>query len=118
MTYMPILAGIRPEARALFVLHENSVVRADRLWRVGSAVRRHRVNRQGRVALRLMTLMLALFGMLVWILRLIAHPETHLNWSEFGLAFPYYRGCSPAGKTRKRLPVFISGPIPIFASRG
>jgi hypothetical protein len=37
--------------------------------------------------MRLMTLMLALFGMLVWIPRLIAHPETHLNWSELSLTF-------------------------------
>ena len=43
------------------------------------------INRQARLALRLMTFMLALFGMLVWIPRLIAHPEAHLNWSEFGL---------------------------------
>jgi len=34
-----------------------------------------------------MTLMLALFGVLVWIPRLIAHPEAHINWSEFGLTF-------------------------------
>jgi hypothetical protein len=45
------------------------------------------INRQARLALRLMTLMLALFGTLVWIPRLIAHPETHLNWSEFVLTF-------------------------------
>jgi len=45
------------------------------------------INRQARLALRLMTLMLALFGVLVWVPRLIAHPETHLNWSEFGLTF-------------------------------
>ena len=43
------------------------------------------INRQARLAIRLMTLMLALFGVLVWIPRLIAHPEAHLNWSEFGL---------------------------------
>ncbi|HTB15010.1 MAG TPA: hypothetical protein VK752_25740 [Bryobacteraceae bacterium] len=43
------------------------------------------INRQAQLALRLMTLMLALFGALVWIPRLIAHPEAHLNWSEFGL---------------------------------
>ncbi|MGA3210947.1 MAG: hypothetical protein ABSD20_06535 [Terriglobales bacterium] len=43
------------------------------------------INRQAQLALRLMTLMLALFGVLVWIPRLIAHPESHLNWSEFGL---------------------------------
>jgi len=45
------------------------------------------INDRARLGLRLMTLMLALFGMLVWIPRLIAHPETHLNWSEFGLTF-------------------------------
>ena len=45
------------------------------------------MNRQARLALRLMTLMLALFGVLVWIPRLIAHPEAHSNWSEFGLTF-------------------------------
>ena len=45
------------------------------------------INRQARLALCLMTVMLALFGILVWIPRLTAHPETHLNWSEFGLTF-------------------------------
>jgi hypothetical protein len=45
------------------------------------------INRQARLALRLMTLMLAIFGVLVWIPRLIAHPEAHGNWSEFGLTF-------------------------------
>jgi hypothetical protein len=32
-----------------------------------------------------MALMTGLFGVLVWIPLLIAHPETHLNWSEFAL---------------------------------
>jgi len=45
------------------------------------------INRQARLAMRLMTLMLALFGVLVWVPRLIAHPEAHFNWSEFGLTF-------------------------------
>jgi hypothetical protein len=45
------------------------------------------VNRQARLAMRLMTLMLALFGVMVWIPRLIAHPKSHLNWSEFALTF-------------------------------
>jgi hypothetical protein len=35
----------------------------------------------------LMTIMLAFFGVLVWIPLLFAHPEAHLNWSEFGLTF-------------------------------
>jgi hypothetical protein len=45
------------------------------------------INRQARLAVRLMTLMLALFGVLVWIPRLIARPGAHLNWSEFALTF-------------------------------
>jgi hypothetical protein len=45
------------------------------------------VDRQAQLAIRLMTLMLALFGVLVWIPRLAAHPEAHLNWSEFALNF-------------------------------
>lgn len=44
-------------------------------------------NRQARLAAFLMTLMLALFGVLVWIPPLIAHPESHENWSEFSLTF-------------------------------
>jgi uncharacterized membrane protein YphA (DoxX/SURF4 family) len=43
------------------------------------------VNREARLATGLMTLMLALFGVLVWIPRLVAHPQAHLNWSEFAL---------------------------------
>ncbi len=45
------------------------------------------INRLARLAMRLMTLMLALFGLLVWIPRLIAHPRAHFNWSELGLTF-------------------------------
>ena len=45
------------------------------------------INRQARLAMRLMTLMLALFGVLVWIPRLVARPQAHLNWSEFALTF-------------------------------
>ncbi len=45
------------------------------------------INVRARLALRLLTLMLALFGLLVWVPRLIAHPEAHLNWSEFALNF-------------------------------
>ena len=44
-------------------------------------------NRQARLAIRLMTLMLALFGVLVWIPLLAAHPSAHLNWSECSLTF-------------------------------
>jgi hypothetical protein len=45
------------------------------------------INFKARLAIRLMTLMLALIGVLVWVPRLIAHPESHSNWSEFGLTF-------------------------------
>jgi hypothetical protein len=45
------------------------------------------VNRQARLAMRLMALMLALFGVMVWVPRLIAHPEAHFNWSECALTF-------------------------------
>jgi len=45
------------------------------------------VNRQARLAMRLMTLMLALFGLAVWVPRLVAHPEAHFNWSECALTF-------------------------------
>jgi hypothetical protein len=45
------------------------------------------INRQARLAVRLLTLMLGLFGVLVWVPRLVAHPEAHSNWSEFGLTF-------------------------------
>ena len=45
------------------------------------------INRQARLAMRLMTLMLALFGVLVWVPHLIAHPKAHFNWSECALTF-------------------------------
>jgi hypothetical protein len=45
------------------------------------------VNLQARLAARLMTLMLALFGLLVWVPRLIAQPKAHFIWSEFALTF-------------------------------
>lgn len=45
------------------------------------------INRHARFASRLLTLMLALFGVLVWIPRLVAHPQAHFNWSEFCLTF-------------------------------
>jgi|SRR6185437_3982131 hypothetical protein len=44
-------------------------------------------NRHAQLATRLMALMLALFGVLVWVPSLIAHPKAHLNWSEFALTF-------------------------------
>jgi uncharacterized membrane protein YphA (DoxX/SURF4 family) len=45
------------------------------------------INRQARLAMRLMTLMLALFGVLVWVPQVVGHPAVHGNWSEFALNF-------------------------------
>ncbi|MGA8527734.1 MAG: hypothetical protein WB629_16715 [Candidatus Sulfotelmatobacter sp.] len=45
------------------------------------------INRRARLAMHLMTLMLALFGVMVWVPLLIAHPRAHFNWSEFALNF-------------------------------
>jgi hypothetical protein len=45
------------------------------------------INRQARLAMRLMTLMLALFGVLIWVPHVIAHPKAHFNWSECVLTF-------------------------------
>ena len=45
------------------------------------------IDRQARRAAYLMALMLVLFGLLVWVPILIAHPDKHFNWSEFALNF-------------------------------
>lgn len=45
------------------------------------------INVRARLAMRLMALMLVIFGVLVWIPMLVAHPESHGNWSEFALNF-------------------------------
>ncbi len=45
------------------------------------------LNRQARLAMRLMALMVALFGVLVWTPHLVAHPEAHFNWSEIAETF-------------------------------
>ena len=45
------------------------------------------INVRARLALRLTALMIALFGLLVWVPALIAHPEQHVNWSEFALNY-------------------------------
>lgn len=43
------------------------------------------INVRARLAAGLMALMVGFFGALVWIPLLVAHPETHENWSEFAL---------------------------------
>lgn len=42
---------------------------------------------QARLAMRLMTIMLALFGLLIWVPHVIAHPKAHFNWSECAETF-------------------------------
>jgi len=45
------------------------------------------INCQAKLALDLMTLMLALFGVVVWIPHVIANPKAHFIWSECALTF-------------------------------
>ncbi|HLK31437.1 MAG TPA: hypothetical protein VKT29_00025 [Terriglobales bacterium] len=45
------------------------------------------INREARLAMRWMSVMLALFGVLVWVPRLISHPHAHFSWSECVLTF-------------------------------
>jgi uncharacterized membrane protein YphA (DoxX/SURF4 family) len=39
-------------------------------------------NQKTLLATRLLTLMLAMFGLLVWVPLVVAHPRSHTNWSE------------------------------------
>ncbi|HEY3677051.1 MAG TPA: hypothetical protein VGK84_13770 [Candidatus Tumulicola sp.] len=41
------------------------------------------LNIRARLALGLTAVMLAVFGLVVWVPALIAHPESHNDWSEF-----------------------------------
>lgn len=45
------------------------------------------IHRQARLAMRMLALMVGLFGLLVWAPHLIAHPETHFYWSECAETF-------------------------------
>lgn len=40
------------------------------------------INNRARLAMRLMALMLALFGVLVWVPQIVTHPGTSSNWTE------------------------------------
>jgi hypothetical protein len=57
-------------------------------------------NRQARLAIRLMALMMALFGVLVWVPILVAHPEGHNNWSEGILTFLLAGAAGVVGELR------------------
>ncbi|HET7206153.1 MAG TPA: hypothetical protein VFI95_06195 [Terriglobales bacterium] len=45
------------------------------------------INWQATLAIRLMTLMLAIFGVVVWVPHVIAQPKAHFAWSECALTF-------------------------------
>jgi hypothetical protein len=45
------------------------------------------INRRARLAMYLMTLMLGLFGVVIWIPHVAAHPAAHFDWSECALTF-------------------------------
>jgi hypothetical protein len=45
------------------------------------------INLKARLATRLLTIMVVLFGALVWIPILVSRPDAHLAWSEFALTF-------------------------------
>lgn len=45
------------------------------------------IDRYAQLAMRLMSVMLALFGLLVWVPMLIGNPQRHFNWSEFALNY-------------------------------
>jgi uncharacterized membrane protein YphA (DoxX/SURF4 family) len=42
------------------------------------------INYQARLAMRMMALMLALFGVFVWVPRIVAHAGAFSNWTEIG----------------------------------
>ncbi len=44
-------------------------------------------NRMALLATRLLTMMLVIFGLLVWVPLLLSHPHNHTNWSEFAETF-------------------------------
>ena len=44
-------------------------------------------NRMALLATRLLTIMLVIFGLLVWIPLLLSDPHSHTNWSETALTF-------------------------------
>ena len=59
------------------------------------------VERQAQLAIRLMTLMLALFGVLVWIPQIVARPHALSNWSEFAETFLIAGAAWVVGEARR-----------------
>ncbi len=44
-------------------------------------------NRLALLATRLLTMMIVIFGLLVWVPLVLSNPHSHANWSEFALTF-------------------------------
>ena len=44
-------------------------------------------NRMALLATRLLTMMLVIFGLLVWVPLLLSDPHSHTSWSETALTF-------------------------------
>jgi hypothetical protein len=67
------------------------------------------LNIRARLALGLTALMLAVFGLVVWVPALIAHPESHNNWSEFAfnalIMAAAWVTASAVGRSAKRLTI-------------
>jgi len=60
------------------------------------------INRHARLAMRLMTFMVGLFGVLVWIPHLIARPHRHFLWSELAETFLVTGAAWVVGDLRNR----------------
>ncbi len=66
------------------------------------------INRQASLAARLTGLMVALFGVLVWIPHVVANPKAHFLWSECVLTFLVAGAVSTAGELS-----FLWTPLPL-----
>ncbi len=92
-------------------------------------------NRMALVATRLLTIMIVMFGLLVWVPLVLSNPQSHTNWSELTETFsiagaawiladvlgrtrpavPLHRTARPQRRRRRRSdddPAFSSAPLP------
>lgn len=63
------------------------------------------------LAIRLMTLMLALFGVLIWIPAVVTHSREHGNWSELALNFLITGASWLVGVAVARRPQMVKAPL-------
>ena len=59
------------------------------------------VNVRARLAMRLTAVMIGLFGILVWIPQLVAHPRAFADWSEFAETFLIAGAASAAAAAQR-----------------